>query len=63
MIRSCADWATEAIFRGQFVRRLDGRIQQRAREQLKCLASAADLRDWKIPPSNQLEAPQRASTR
>ena len=56
MIRSFADRDTEAIFRGQFVRRLDGRIQQRAREKLKYLDSAADLRDLKIPPSNQLEA-------
>ena len=56
MIRSFADRDTKAIFRGQFVRRLDGRIQQRAREKLKYLDSAADLRDLKIPPSNQLEA-------
>jgi toxin HigB-1 len=56
MIRSFADRHTAAIFHGQFVRRLDGRIQQRAREKLKYLDSAADLRDLKIPPSNQLEA-------
>ena len=56
MIRSFADRDTEALFRGQLVRRLDGRIQQRAREKLKYLDSAADLRDLKIPPSNQLEA-------
>jgi len=56
VIRSFADRDTEALFRGQLVRRLDGRIQQRAREKLKYLDSAADLRDLKIPPSNQLEA-------
>jgi proteic killer suppression protein len=31
-------------------------IQQRAREKLKYLDSAIDLRDLMIPPSNQLEA-------
>jgi proteic killer suppression protein len=58
MIRSFADRDTAAIFRGQFVRRLDGRLQQRAREKLKYLDSASDLRDLGIPPANQLEALQ-----
>ena len=35
---------------------LDNQIQQRAREKLKYLDSAAELRDLMIPPSNQLEA-------
>lgn len=35
---------------------LDNQIQQRAREKLKYLDSAADLRDLMIPPANQLEA-------
>ena len=56
MIRSFRDRDTEAIFRGRFVKRLDGRIQQRARDKLKYLDSAADLRDLRTPPSNQLEA-------
>jgi proteic killer suppression protein len=56
MIRSFRDRDTEAILRGRFVKRLDGRIQQRAREKLKYLDSAADLRDLRTPPSNQLEA-------
>lgn len=56
MIRSFRNRDAEAIFRGQFVKRLDGRIQQRAREKLKYLDSAADLRDLRTPPSNQLEA-------
>ena len=34
---------------------LDNQIQQRAREKLKYLDSAADLRDLMIPPANQLE--------
>ena len=45
-----------AIFRGEFVKGLDGQIQQRAREKLKYLDSAGDLRDLMIPPSNRLEA-------
>ena len=32
-----------------------GQIQQRAREKLQYLDSAADLRDLLIPPSNMLE--------
>ncbi len=44
------------MFSGEFVKALDRRIQQRARERLKYLDSAIDLRDLMIPPSNQLEA-------
>lgn len=44
------------MFRGEFAKGLDGKIQQRAREKLKYLDSAADLRDLIVPPSNQLEA-------
>jgi len=35
---------------------MDARIQQRAREKLKLLDSAGDLRDLMIPPANRLEA-------
>ncbi len=55
MIRSFKDKETEALFAGSFVRGLDRRIQQRAREKLKYLDSAADLRDLRIPPANRLE--------
>jgi len=44
------------VFQGEFVKRLDRRVQQRAREKLKYLDSAGDLRDLMIPPSNQLES-------
>ena len=44
------------MFQGEFVKRLDRRVQQRAREKLKYLDSAGDLRDLMIPPSNQLES-------
>ena len=56
MIRSFKDKQTEAIFRGEFVKGMDGQIQQRAREKLKYLDAAGDLRDLMIPPSNRLEA-------
>ena len=56
MIRSFKDKRAEAIFRGEFVKGVDGRIQQRAREKLKYLDAAASLRDLRVPPGNQLEA-------
>ena len=43
------------MFHGRFVKGLDGKIQQRARENLKYLDSAVDLRDLMIPPANELE--------
>ena len=55
-IRSFKDKRAEAIFRGEFVKRLDGKIQQRAREKLKYLDAAATLGDLAVPPGNQLEA-------
>lgn len=56
MIRSFKNKATEAIFGGVFVKGVDGQIQQRAREKLKYVDAASDLRDLAIPPSNLLEA-------
>lgn len=55
MIKSFKDKATEAVFNGKFVKGLDTQIQQRAREKLKYLDSASDLRDLAVPPSNELE--------
>lgn len=55
MIRSFRNKDTQAVFRGEFVKGLDRKIQQRAREKLKYLDGALDLRDLMIPPSNQLE--------
>jgi toxin HigB-1 len=55
VIRTFRNKDTEAVFHGQFVKGLENQIQQRAREKLKYLDSAADLRDLMIPPSNQLE--------
>jgi proteic killer suppression protein len=56
VIRTFKNKDAGAVFAGEFVKGLDGKIQQRAREKLKYLDSAADLRDLMIPPSNQLEA-------
>ncbi len=56
MIRTFHGQDTEAVFKGEFVKGLDGKIQQRAREKLKYLDSAGDLRDLMIPPSNHLES-------
>ena len=56
MIRGFRNKDTRSVFLGEFVKGLDGQIQQRAREKLKYLDSAADLRDLMVPPSNQLEA-------
>ena len=58
MIRTFKNKDTAAIFRGEFVKGMDGHIQQRAREKLKYLDSAGDLRDLMIPPSNRLESLQ-----
>jgi toxin HigB-1 len=55
MIRTFKDKRTSAVHEGEFVKGLDGKIQQRAREKLKYLGAAHDLRDLMIPPSNQLE--------
>ena len=56
MIRSFRSKDTQSVFLGEFVKGLDGRIQQRAREKLKYLDSVADLRDLMVPPANQFEA-------
>ena len=56
VIRSFKDKRAEAIFRGEFVKGLDGKIQQRAREKPKYLDAAATLGDLAVPPGNQLEA-------
>jgi len=51
VIRTFRNKDTQAVFSGEFVRGLDRQIQQRAREKLKYLDSAIDLRDLMIPPS------------
>lgn len=56
MIRTFKDKDAKAIFEGNFVKSLPPDLQQRAREKLKMLDSAVDLRDLLVPPSNRLEA-------
>jgi proteic killer suppression protein len=56
VIRSFKDKRAESIFRGEFVKGVDGKIQQRAREKLKYLDAAMTLGDLAVPPGNQLEA-------
>jgi proteic killer suppression protein len=56
VIRSFKDNRAKAIFRGEFVKGVDGKIQQRAREKLKYLDAAATLGDLAVPLGNQLEA-------
>jgi toxin HigB-1 len=56
VIRSFKDKRAEAIFRGEFVKGVDGKIQQRAREKLKYLDAATSLGDLAVPRGNQLEA-------
>jgi proteic killer suppression protein len=56
VIRSFKDKRAEAIFRGEFVKGFDRKIQQRAREKLKYLDAATNIGDLSVPPGNQLEA-------
>ncbi len=56
MIASFADRDTEALFRRQRVKRIDGRIQRVALRKLYYLDAAANLEDLRAPPGNRLEA-------
>jgi len=56
VIRSFKDKRAESIFRGVFVKGVDAKIQQRAREKLKYIDAAATVGDLAVPPGNQLEA-------
>jgi plasmid maintenance system killer protein len=49
VIRTFRNKDTPAVFRGEFGKGLDRQIQQRAREKLKYLDAAADLRDLMFP--------------
>lgn len=56
MIRSFRDRDTEAIFNGQFVRRIPKQIALVAARKLNQLHAAGNLDDLRIPPGNRLEA-------
>jgi proteic killer suppression protein len=55
VIRTFRNREAELVFRGEFAKKLDPRIQQRTREKLVSLDAATDIRDLLIPPGNRLE--------
>ena len=56
MVRSFRDKQTEAIWRGNAVRRLPIEVQEVARRKLRMLNNAQTLADLRIPRANRLEA-------
>ena len=56
MILSFRSKETEAIWRGESVRRLPPEIQQTSRRKLRMLNNVRSLMDLRIPPANRLEA-------
>lgn len=55
MIRSFGSKATERIWNGQYVRRVDRTIQRATLRKLELLHAAKDVEDLRIPPGNRLE--------
>lgn len=55
MIRSFRDRETEAIWLGDFSKRLPNDIQRTARRKLRMLNNATSLADLRVPPANRLE--------
>ena len=55
MIRSFKDKDTEAVFNGQFVRRIPRQITPLAARKLNQVHAAGSLDDLRIPPGNRLE--------
>ena len=56
MIKSFKDRDTEALFRGQRIRRLPSQLQRTARRKLLIIDAATQLATLKVPPGNRLEA-------
>ena len=56
MIKGFANKAAELIFNGEFAKKVDPTIQQRAREKLVLIHAAVSLKDLQAPPGNRLEA-------
>lgn len=50
------DQATEDLWEGKPVRRLDKAVRKQAQRRLQVLMAAASLDDLKVPPGNRLEA-------
>lgn len=55
MIRSFADRATLAIFRGSYVKSVDPALQRKARQKLLMIDAAIRITDLLVPPGNRLE--------
>lgn len=56
MIKSFRDANTERVFNREFVKRYPREIQQRAFMRLNAIDAAVRLEDFRLPPSNRLEA-------
>ena len=56
MIRTSKNAQTEALFLGQPARRIDSRVRRRAKSKLNLINQARELRDLRVPFSNNLEA-------
>ena len=56
MITSFHNAQTEAIWLGQFTKKLPNQIQAIARRKLRMINAAQRLDDLRIPPNNRLEA-------
>ncbi len=56
MIRSFKGKDTESVFNGIYARSLPADIQKRAKHKLDLINFAGDLKDLRLPPSNNLEA-------
>ena len=55
MIRSFADRATLAIFRGLYVKSVDPVLQRKARQKLLMVDAAIRITDLLVAPGNRLE--------
>lgn len=55
MIKSFADRATLAIFRGLYVKGVDRTLQRQAHRKLLMIDAATQIDDLLIPPGNRLE--------
>lgn len=56
MITNFTDENAEAIFKGEYTRKLPREIQRTALKKLRQLHAAGSLNDLRIPPGNRLEA-------
>jgi proteic killer suppression protein len=55
MILSFGTKETEAIWNGQWAKKLPNEVQETGRRKLRMLNNSQNLTDLKVPPSNRLE--------